>query len=127
MHHKWDEIDTQDIAAGIPQPDGSPEPKLEAAHRPLRSRIWAVLRWLLGAPTVLVRPVTRMTAKEVAAVATASMTAAERRFGTMSPQLRKVEGRLLWTVDSSTIGGGWRVEVDDTTGTAGPVTWWGMR
>ncbi len=37
------------------------------------------------------------------------------------------EGRLLWTVDSNTIGSGWRVEIDDATGIAGPITSWGVR
>ncbi len=127
MHQEWDRIDDEDIASGVLQPNGSPWPKPAVTRLPFRLSIWAVLRWLLGISTVVARPVTRMTPNQVAAVAAASMTAAERRFGTMPLQVRKVEGRLLWTVDSSTIGGGWRVEVDDATGTAGPVTWWGVR
>ncbi len=95
--------------------------------RTLRSRIWAVLRWLLGAPASLVRPVTRTTPDQVSAIAAASMAAAKLPFGAMLPQVREVDGRLLWTVDSSTVGAGWRVTVDDATGTAGPVTWWGVR
>ncbi|MGI4811666.1 MAG: hypothetical protein ACRYF2_26640 [Janthinobacterium lividum] len=127
MHEEWDRIDAEDIASGILQSNGSPWPKPAVTRPPLRSRIWVALRWLLGASTAVVRPVTRMTSNQVAAIAAASMTAANRRFGTMPPRLRKVEERLLWTVDSCTIGGGWRVEIDDATGTAGPVTWWGKR
>ena len=68
-----------------------------------------------------------MTSEQVATVASASMTAAMLPFGTMPPRLHKAEGRLLWTVDSNTIGSGWRVEIDDATGIAGPITWWGVR
>jgi hypothetical protein len=67
-----------------------------------------------------------MTSNQVADTAAASMTAARLPFGAMPPQLRRTEGRLLWTVDSSTIGSGWRVKIDDATGIAGPVTWWGV-
>ena len=68
-----------------------------------------------------------MTSEQVATVVLQSMTAAMLPFGTMPPRPQKIERRLLWTVDSNTIGSGWRVEIDDATGIAGPITWWGVR
>ena len=68
-----------------------------------------------------------MTPEQVAAVALESMIAAMLPFGTTPPRLQKIEGRLLWIVDSNTIGSGWRVETDDATGIAGPITWWGVQ
>lgn len=85
------------------------------------------LRWLLGVPIPPVLPPARMTPEQAAAVARATMAAAKLPFGTMPPQLLEVEGVPRWRVDSGTVGAGWRVEIDDRTGVAGPVTWWGAR
>ena len=66
-----------------------------------------------------------MTADDVSRLARAAAATAGVSFNAMAPHAYRIEGRLLWRVDSATVGNGWRVEVDDATGTAGPVTWWG--
>jgi hypothetical protein len=88
---------------------------------------WVPVRWLLGLPPP--RPVlpTRMTADEVRNTAKAALYATGCPFELMKPLPRRAGERLLWTVDSATIGSGWRVEVDDATGVAGPVSRWGVR
>ena len=68
-----------------------------------------------------------MTEDAAAALANAAAKQAALPFGLMQPQVLQVDGRLVWRVDSATVGGGWRVEVDDATGAAGPLTWWGTR
>lgn len=89
--------------------------------------VWAPVRWLLGMPPPRAPLPTRMRADDVAVAAGAVAAEAGLPFGAMPPQVRMSEGRLLWWVDSATVGGGWRIEVDDATGVAGEVGWWGGR
>ena len=93
----------------------------------LPSRAWGVLRWLLAFPPRRPLPNTRMTAQVVATLVASAVEGKKLPVGFMSPQVREIHGRLIWCVDSATVGSGWRVEVDDETGTVGPLTWWGMR
>lgn len=97
--------------------------------RPTRfgARLWDGLCWLLCRPSPCDPQPTRMTAQAAAALAEATAKLEKLPFGFMEPQVREVGGRLIWRVDSATIGSGWRIEVDDATGVAGPVTRWGMR
>ncbi len=66
-----------------------------------------------------------MTANDVSLIARAAAAKAGMSFNMMAPHVYRAEGRLLWRVDSATVGNGRRIEVDDATGVAGPVTWWG--
>ena len=38
-----------------------------------------------------------------------------------------VEGRVVWSVSSNTVGSGWHAVVDDETGVCTEVTHWGLR
>ncbi len=91
----------------------------------LARRAWTGLLWLLGWPQPPPVLPTRMTAEDVAALARAAAATAGVPFHPMAPHVYRTDGKLLWRVDSATVGRGWRVEVDDATGAAGPVTWWG--
>ena len=91
----------------------------------LTGRSWTWILWLLGWPLPPPCVPTRMTAADVSLLARAVAAEARVPFSAMSPRVRQDQGRLLWRVDSATVGNGWRVEVDDATGEAGPVTWWG--
>ena len=48
-------------------------------------------------------------------------------YGTIVSLPRRGDSRPVWVVSTATIGSGWRVNVDDATGEAGPVTRWGLR
>ncbi len=67
-----------------------------------------------------------MTAHDVSLLALVVAAKAGVSFNAMAPRAYQIAGRLVWRVDSATVGNGWRVEVDDATGAAGPVTWWGL-
>ena len=88
---------------------------------------WRAVRWLLGLPPRRPSLPTRMTPEEVLIIAKDAARAAGYRFEPMEPQPRMVEGRLVWEVNSATIGSGWRIEIVDATGTAGPLSRWGIR
>ncbi len=88
---------------------------------------------MLGGPPAPARPDTHRDPEEVAALAGAAFRRAgialgpPHRLGVLPPVVRREAGRLIWSVDSATIGAGWRVDLDDATGEAGPVTRWGLR
>lgn len=41
--------------------------------------------------------------------------------------VRREGPRVFWIVGTPTVGSGWTVEIDDTTGVAGPLQSWGIR
>jgi hypothetical protein len=86
--------------------------------------MFTLLRRLVFGPP---RPETRMTEEEVRMLAdkAAQRARINRTLGRVS--VRRVNGRLIWSVSTTTIGSGWYVDVDDATGEVGPVRRWGIR
>lgn len=72
-------------------------------------------------------PNTRLTAEEAAAVAAQASAAAgfPNTTGIAAPQ--RTEAGVVWDVCQVSIGGGWRVAVDDASARPGPVGRWGVR
>lgn len=79
----------------------------------------SLLGWLLNAPPP--PPPSRLTVSEAVAIAGADP--AVQRLGRPLPMItvHSVDGRVVWRISSATIGAQWWVEVDDETGTVGPL------
>lgn len=72
-------------------------------------------------------PPTRMTRDAALAAARAAATAAGLDVDLGMTSIRREGDRTIWTVGTATVGSGVSIEIDDATGTAGPVTPWGVR
>ena len=78
-------------------------------------------------------PPARMSPEAVLSLAQAAMRTAgigqgvTHSYGLAPSNPALVDGRIVWTVSTATIGSGWRVTVDDATGETGPVMRWGLR
>lgn len=87
-------------------------------------RLRALLARLYPPPPT---PATRLHPGEAAAIAerAAARVGRPETHGHAVP--RKGPDGVTWDVCQVAIGSGWRVQVDDATGEAGPVTRWGVR
>jgi hypothetical protein len=83
-----------------------------------------LLRRLLFRPRP---PETRMTREQVMALAAEAVAEARINHAFLGPTVRCIDGRLIWNVRSATIGSGWTLDIDDSTGEVGPVKRWGIR
>jgi hypothetical protein len=80
-------------------------------------------RLMFGRP----RPETRMTEEEVKVLVDKAAQAAHIDRPLAILNVRFINGRLTWIASTATVGSGWSVKIDDTTGEVGPVRRWGIR
>jgi len=80
-------------------------------------------RALFGPPT----PATRMTRDDVMALAATAAEAARINRALCVATVRRIDGRLTWSVSTATKGSGWSVSIDDASCEVGPVKRWGVR
>ena len=83
-----------------------------------------LLRRLLFGPH---HPETRMTQEQVMVLAAEAAAKARINHAFLGPTVRCMDGRLTWNVRTATIGSGWSIDIDDSTGEVGPVKRWGIR
>ncbi|MGU3664908.1 hypothetical protein ACLBX9_12045 [Methylobacterium sp. A49B] len=84
----------------------------------------ALLGRLLSTPPL---PTTRLSAREATAIAEAAAWRAGAPGTHGHAVLVRKDGAAVWSVAQVSIGSGWLIDVDDATGTAGPLRRWGLR